>query len=68
MTKNFYNKPPGIVHYNVQFKQGGLMERATAPDLFGLRHQDIARVWVVEEMRNATPNEIQKLCKPSLEP
>jgi len=28
--KNIYNKPPGNVHYNVQFKEGGLMERGRA--------------------------------------
>ena len=61
MVRDVYYKP---VHYNVQFKVGGLMNRATARDLCGLRHQDIARVWVVEEMRNATPEEIRRLCKP----
>ena len=49
-------------HYNVQFKAGVLRNRVTERDLCGLRPQDIDFVWVVEERRKVTAEEIRKLC------
>ena len=63
MTKNLYYEPLGTVHYNVLFKSTGLVNRLTERDLCGLRPQDISFVWIVEEKRNATPDEIRELCK-----
>ena len=50
-------------HYNVQFKAGELRSRVTERDLCGLRPEDIDFVWVVEERKKATAEEIRKLCK-----
>ena len=36
--------------------------RATQRDLCGRKHQDIDWIWIVEEKRRATPEEIKKLC------
>lgn len=58
-----YYCPPGTCHYNVHFRGGGLINRVTARNLCGLGHQDIDWVWVVEEKRYATSDEIKKLCK-----
>jgi hypothetical protein len=60
MVRDLYYKS---LHYNVSFKSGVLRNRVTEHDLCGLRAADIAFVWVVEEKRNATPEEIRKLCK-----
>ena len=57
MVRDLYHKP---VHYNVSFKSGALQ---TEHALCGLRPQDIAFVSIVEEKRNATQEEIRKLCK-----
>jgi hypothetical protein len=62
MVEDLYDKSK---HYNVQFRVGGLVNRVTARDLCALSFQDIAWVWVVEERRHATPEEIWKLCKPA---
>ena len=62
MVENLYYK---LKHYNIQFNAGGLVNRVTAGDLCELSPQDIAWVWVVEEKRHATPEEIWKLCKPA---
>ena len=64
MTKNIYDKPPSIVHYNVHFKNGSSLEgRVTERAICGLRQVDIAWVWNVSERRRTTPDEIRKLCK-----
>jgi hypothetical protein len=60
MVRDLYHKP---IHYNVSLKSGVLQNRVTEHALCGLRPADIAFVWVVEEKRNATPEEIRKLCK-----
>jgi hypothetical protein len=64
VTKNLYYEPRATVHYNVQFKVGGLVNRVIGQDLFEVSSQEIAWVWIVEEKRNATPEEIKQLCKP----
>ena len=61
---SWYNKHD-VLHYNVQFKVGGLVNRVTERDLFELHPQDITWRWMVEEKRHATPEEIRKLCKSS---
>lgn len=58
-----YYCPPETCHYNVTFKSGGLLNRVTHRDLCGLKHQEIDWVWIVEEKRRATPDEIRNLCK-----
>ena len=55
--------PPGTPLYNVCFKGGALQGRTTVSGFEGLRPEQIDWVWIVDEMRRATPEEIQKLCK-----
>jgi hypothetical protein len=62
VTKNLYYEPRATLHYNVQFKVGGLVNRVTGQDLCEVSLQEIAWVWIVEERRNATPEEVRKLC------
>lgn len=60
MVRDLYYKP---VHYNVCFKSGTMQNRVTEHALCGIQPEDIDFVWVVEEQRKATPEEIRKLCK-----
>jgi hypothetical protein len=55
--------PPGTPLYNVCFKGGALQGRMTVRGLEGLRAEQIDWVWMVDEKRRATPEEIRKLCK-----
>jgi hypothetical protein len=45
------------------FNSVALLNRVTARDVCGIRPQDIEWIWIVEEKRNATPEEIKELCK-----
>jgi hypothetical protein len=45
------------------FKAVEMRNRVTEHSLCGLRPADIDFVWIVEEQRRATPEEIRKLCK-----
>jgi hypothetical protein len=54
---------PGTPLYNVCFKGGALQGRMTVRGFEGLRPEQIDWVWIVNEMRRATPDEIRKLCK-----
>jgi hypothetical protein len=60
----FYQSP-GTFHYNIQLKGGGLVNRVTMRGFEGLQSQQIDWVWIVEDQRRATPEEIRKLCKAS---
>jgi hypothetical protein len=51
-------------HYNMKYKGGALFNRITIQDLRGIRPSDIAWLWIVEQNRFATPEEIQVLCRP----
>ena len=53
------------VHFNVRFKSGGLLDRLTAREVYGLTPREIEWIWIVEEKRNATPEEIKELCRPT---
>jgi hypothetical protein len=55
--------PSGTPLYNVCFKGGVLQGRMTVRGFEGLRSEQIDWVWIVDEMRRATPDEIRKLCK-----
>jgi len=55
--------PPGTCHYNVKFKTGALLHRVSSRDICGLRREDIEWIWIVEERRSASPEEIRELCK-----
>ena len=61
--KNICDEPSGTVHYNVQFKTGALANRVTRRAMSDIRPADIDFVWIVEQKRRATPEEIRKLCK-----
>lgn len=58
-----HNNPPITPHYNVMFKGGGVRKRVTERSLRGLRTTEIDWLWVVEQKRRATPEEIPRLCK-----
>jgi hypothetical protein len=60
-----YYCPPGTCHYNIHFKGGVLRNRVTVRGFEGLPPANIEWVWIVEEKRRATPDEIRKLCKGS---
>ena len=60
----FYQSPDAL-HYNIQCKGGGLVTRVTVRGFEGLKVGDIEWVWIVEEKRRATPDEVKKLCKPN---
>lgn len=46
-----------------EFKPDGALNRITARDICGIRPQDIEWIWIVEQNRKATPEEIKELCK-----
>jgi hypothetical protein len=60
---DMYYQPPEALHYNIQLKGGGLNNRVTMRGFEGLKPGDIDWVWIVEERRRATTDEIRKLCK-----
>lgn len=60
--KNLYYEPSGIVHYNVHFKSGSIEKRVTERAICGLRPRDIDWIWIIENRRRATPEEIRTLC------
>jgi hypothetical protein len=49
--------------YNVGFKGGALQSRMPVHGFEGLRPEQFDWVWMVDEMRRATPDEIRNLCK-----
>ena len=61
--RNLNHEPRGTVLYNIHFKNGSLANRVTERALSGLRPVDIDWVWIVEERRRATREEVIKLCK-----
>jgi hypothetical protein len=63
MVKTLYYPPKGTVHYNVKFKSGGRLNRLEAIEVRGLKPREIEWIYLVEEKRNATPEEVRKLCK-----
>jgi hypothetical protein len=63
MAKDLYYRPAGTVHYNVKFKSGGLLNRIVADEVCGLTPNEIEWIYLVEAKRQATPDEIRKLCK-----
>jgi hypothetical protein len=60
MVEDLYYK---AVHYNVKFKSGGLLNRLVAIEVRGLKPREIEWIYLVEEKRNATTDEIRMLCK-----
>ena len=59
MVEDLYYKAS---HFNLKYKSGALLNRITARDICGIRPADIEWIWIVEEKRNATPDEIRELC------
>jgi len=55
-------EPKGTTHFNLKYKQGGLDHRCMARDLKGRKVSDIEWIWVVEEARQARPDEVRELC------
>jgi hypothetical protein len=63
MVKTLYHEPKGTLHYNIRFKSGGLLTRLVASEICGLKPREIEWIYLVEKKRNATPDEIKKLCR-----
>jgi hypothetical protein len=61
--KNLYYEPRGTVHYNVHFKDGSFTNGVSERDLSGLHAVEIDSLYIVEENRNVTSEEIKWLCK-----
>jgi len=61
--KDLYYKQGGTVHFNVKFKSGGLPDRLVATEGCGLKQRKLKWIYLVEEKRQATPDEIRQLCK-----
>lgn len=55
--------PPDSVHYDAELIQGGSLNGVEASEICGLRPSGIKWLWVVEQNRYATPEEIRNLCK-----
>ena len=64
--QDMFYSPPGALHYNIQLKAGALNNRVTARGFESLRPVDIEWVWIVEEERRATSDEIGRFCKAGL--
>jgi hypothetical protein len=58
MVRDIDNRSPGTLHYNVQFKTGALANRVTKSAMCDIRPADIDWLWIVEQKRRATPEEI----------
>jgi hypothetical protein len=63
MVERLYYKSPDTAHFNVKFKSGGLLNRLVATEVCGLKPREIEWIYLVEEKRLATPDEIRQLCK-----
>jgi hypothetical protein len=63
LDQDMFHESLGTLHYNIQCKGGGLVNRVTVRGFEGLKPGDIEWVWIVEERRRATLDEIKKLCK-----
>ncbi len=61
--RDLFYQSLGTLHFNIQLKGGALENRVTARGFEGLRPVDIEWVWIVEEKRRATLDEVWKLCK-----
>jgi hypothetical protein len=51
------------MHFNLKYKTGALLNRITAHDISGIRPADVEWIWIVEQNRYATAEEIRELCK-----
>jgi hypothetical protein len=63
VVKPLNHEPQGTLHFNVKFKSGGLLNGLLAREVYGLKPAEIEWVCLVEQKRNATPEEIKWLCK-----
>jgi hypothetical protein len=51
-----------LVHFNVFYEVGGVDMRVGARDIKGRDPAVIKRIWIVEQNRQATDEEIKQLC------
>jgi len=56
---------PDTRHFNVCFKSGVLLNRVQRSIICCLSPKEIDWIWIVEEKRRATADEIRKLCEQS---
>jgi hypothetical protein len=58
---SLFYRHAGSYRFNVKYKSGGLDNHVRANYLQGCRVKDIDFIWIVEEGRKATPEEIKQL-------
>ena len=63
LDHDVFYRPSGTPLYNICFKGCALQGRVTVRDFEGLRPEQIDWVWMIDEKRRATQDEIRKLCK-----
>ena|ERR1035438_548994 len=63
LDHDVFYRPPGTPLYNIFFKGGALQGRVTVRAFESLRPEQIDWVWMIDEKRRATQDEIRKLCK-----
>jgi hypothetical protein len=63
LDQDMFYQSRGTLHHNIQCKGGALLNRVTTRGFEGFSPKDIDWVWIVEEKRRATPDEIKGLCK-----
>jgi hypothetical protein len=51
------------IHFNVFYEEGGVDNRVGAREIKGRAPSMIQRIWIVEQKREATVEEIKQLCK-----
>ncbi len=61
LDQDEFYAPPGTPLDNACFKGGALQGRTTVRAFEGLQPEQIDWVWIVDEMRRATPEGIEKL-------
>jgi hypothetical protein len=62
LDRGIFYVPPGTPHYNIRLKTGLLLSRSTERAFQGLAMAEIDWVWIVDEKRRATADEIRRLC------
>lgn len=57
----FYH-PKGALHFHIKYRERGIDNRSLAHELKGCKVSEIEWVWIIEERRQASPEEVRQLC------
>jgi|HubBroStandDraft_6_1064221.scaffolds.fasta_scaffold190516_3 hypothetical protein len=63
LDQDLFYSSPDVRHFNICLVGGGVQTRLIARAFAILRPEQIEWVWIVEEKRRASADEIQLLCK-----